>query len=671
MKRALSISMVLCVFGSVVLVMMLSVLPAQANPTVRYVAPGGNCGGPPNCYASIQAAIDAAVNGDEVRVAAGIYSSVSSGQGITAVVRLANKKIILRGGYAISDWNQSQPENNPTVIDANGNGVGLFINYQADIGVGAIVVDGFSITEGSATLSGAGTDSGGGIFIDHTTHVFVTVQNCEIYGNVAEDGSGAGIWTTRSDSLHILDNEIHDNAGSAVVVTYGDYTVVTGNTITNNAGDGLSVISDLGGVEISGNEVMGNQGSGINVNTVLGGSLTNNIVTDNHTTGGGGGLDIAGAVDDLIISNNTIRENSALQGGGIDISGSVAEIRNNLIEANGTTPVSNGGGGVYVDAGSTGAYILVAHNHILNNTSTNQGGGLLILGEVDVIGNTITGNTASSGGGMIATAKGKISNNLISENTAQSGGGIRTVNAVGLLLERNRLIDNHATNGAGGGMNLWGGFFMDVTLEGNQVLSNTATTKGGGIYLECPANVDPVDMANTVLAHNVAAAGSGLYATGCAANMAYSTVSSNRDAGGDGVGFYLRDPYAGTASYVIENAILTQQTIGIYVESGHAYLEATFWGADAWSNDANTGGPGMIDPGLHQYQGDPAFVDPQRGDYHIRSASPVIDKGIDTWSAVDMDGQIRHAGETDLGADEYGQLVPVYLPAMWKVGTSE
>ena len=112
---------------------------------------------------------------------------------------------------------------------------------------------------------------------------------------------------------------------------------------------------------------------------------------------------------------------------------------------------------------------------------------MLVLGNVDIIGNTITENSAFSGGGIIATATGTISDNVITGNSARTGGGIRTVNpSGGLMIQRNQVIDNHATNGNGGGMELWGGWYLDITLDGNQVISNTATGKGGGIYIECP-----------------------------------------------------------------------------------------------------------------------------------------------------------------------------------------
>jgi hypothetical protein len=75
-----------------------------------------------------------------------------------------------------------------------------------------------------------------------------------------------------------------------------------------------------------------------------------------------------------------------------------------------------------VNAGASGSYVLISGNQVSSNTTTNQGGGMLVLGNVDVIGNTITENSAYSGGGIIATATGTISENVISGNSARSGG---------------------------------------------------------------------------------------------------------------------------------------------------------------------------------------------------------------------------------------------------------
>ncbi len=375
---------------------------------IHYVAPGGNCGGVTPCYSTIQDAVNASVDSDEIRVAQGTYSQVSTGKGITSVVRIVNKKIALTGGYTTADWNTSNPAANPTVIDPNDNGVGIFINYQADIGIGDVIIDGFSITDGSATDAGTGTDSGGGVFIDHTTHVRVIIRNSRIYENYAEDGNGGGIWGFHTDNLLVFNCEITDNDGQGVAVSGSDSPAVIDSAVKNNTGYGIAVFTDLGGrAEIRGNEVSGHSDSGIRINTMTGGFVMDNLITDNHTTGGGGGMDLTGA--SVVVSNNIIRNNSArIQGGGIN-SGSGPEIINNLIVSNtATLNVGNGGGGMYVDVGASGTAI-VSSNQIYSNTTPSSGGGMKILGEVDVVGNTIMGNTAgSSGGGIIASAKGMI-----------------------------------------------------------------------------------------------------------------------------------------------------------------------------------------------------------------------------------------------------------------------
>jgi pectin methylesterase-like acyl-CoA thioesterase len=51
---------------------------AQAQGTILHVAPGGDCGGASPCYATIQAAVDAASNGDTIKVAQGTYTSIGS-----------------------------------------------------------------------------------------------------------------------------------------------------------------------------------------------------------------------------------------------------------------------------------------------------------------------------------------------------------------------------------------------------------------------------------------------------------------------------------------------------------------------------------------------------------------------------------------------------------------
>ena len=59
--------------------------------------------------------------------------------------------------------------------------------------------------------------------------------------------------------------------------------------------------------------------------------------------------------------------------------------------------------------------------------------------------------------------------------------------------------------------------------------------------------------------------------------------------------------------------------------------------------------------GTAKYTGDPKWVNPSFGDYHLQSTSPAIDTGsnIDAPS-VDFDGNLRPQGTAvDIGAHEY------------------
>ncbi len=78
-------------FGLLLLLALTASVAGSWRPaaTVRYVAPGGVCGAAIPCYATVQAAVDAAATGDEIRVAAGLYTGVSTRAGETHSVYLS------------------------------------------------------------------------------------------------------------------------------------------------------------------------------------------------------------------------------------------------------------------------------------------------------------------------------------------------------------------------------------------------------------------------------------------------------------------------------------------------------------------------------------------------------------------------------------------------------
>ena len=96
------------------------------------------------------------------------------------------------------------------------------------------------------------------------------------------------------------------------------------------------------------------------------------------------------------------------------------------------------------------------------------------------------------------------------------------------------------------------------------------------------------------------------------------------------------------------NTIVAGHGIGIYAEPGNtAALESTLWhgnGTD-WVDEDTVSHS-------NDYFGDPAFVRPDRGNYHIKGYSAAIDAGIDAGVVDDMDGDPRTDGYPDIGADE-------------------
>jgi hypothetical protein len=91
------------------------------------------------------------------------------------------------------------------------------------------------------------------------------------------------------------------------------------------------------------------------------------------------------------------------------------------------------------------------------------------------------------------------------------------------------------------------------------------------------------------------------------------------------------------------------------------------WGSSTWANGVNWSGAGAIDTGTINIIGDPSFIDPDAGDYHLGSDSAALDGGVNAGVMTDIDNQPRPYQAPDLGADEYwppGALKYVYLPVV-------
>jgi parallel beta-helix repeat protein len=277
---------------------------------------------------------------------------------------------------------------------------------------------------------------------------------------------------------------------------------------------------------------------------------------------------------------------------------------------------------------------------------------------------SVTGGAAPGTGGGVCVqyADAVISGCRVYSNTAYgSGGGIYLSFSDNAALTRNDVYNNRGGTGAvpyyGGGICV--GISPNVVVANNRVYNNSvgSTSSGGGV---CVSSSDGARLTNNMVADNEAGSkGSGIYIRNSAASLLHTTIA--RNAGGDGSGVYVSG--SGGSNYsvaTLTNTILVSHTVGVYVTSGNtATLEATLWGSGPWANGDEWDGSGQVFTSTDVY-GDPAFVDPDNGDYHIRPSSAAAGAGLPAGVRTDIDGDPRSLDKPDLGADETDQRV--YLP---------
>jgi hypothetical protein len=352
-------------------------------------------------------------------------------------------------------------------------------------------------------------------------------------------------------------------------------------------------------------------------------------------------IDLLGGYATGWITRSPAVYSTTVDGGGIDaalvISGDYGPLVEGFIFTNGYR-YDGAGGGVRLVGGAAPT---LRTNWILSNTAQRSGGGIYV--------------------GPYGTLPPTIIRNTIADNRSGSYGGGIYVKDRPALIQGNVISGNHAVT-SGGGIYLTGGTTAQVLR--NWILGNGAADDGGGVLVR---NSD-VYLANNVVADNRAhSSGGGLYIVGSSSRLLHTTIA--RNGGGDGSGVCI----AGTDSTVaLTNTILVSHTVGITAAAGNtATLEATLWGTGTWGNDTDWDGDGMIITGTVNLWGDPAFVDPDVGNYHILSSSAAIDAGVDAGITNDMDGNPRprdgdcdSIAAVDIGAVEYYGCV--YLPIVLK-----
>jgi parallel beta-helix repeat protein len=219
-------------------------------------------------FDNIQAAVDAASNGDEIIVAPGTYTG--SGD---EVVNMLGKEI----------WLHSSEGAGVTIIDGEDARRGVLCNSGETSNT---IIEGFTITNGYAdngggmcnknnssptltdcTFENNYADRGGGMFNDSSNP---TLENCTFMGNTATN-NGGGMYNTYSDPT--LTNCTFENntawAGGGMYNDYGGNPTLTGCTFTDNTAS---------------------NGGGMSNENCCSPTLTNCTFTNNSATNHGGGM---------------------------------------------------------------------------------------------------------------------------------------------------------------------------------------------------------------------------------------------------------------------------------------------------------------------------------------------------------------------------------------------
>ncbi len=194
-------------------------------------------------------------------------------------------------------------------------------------------------------------------------------------------------------------------------------------------------------------------GPGIMMNQCRALTLDNLIITNNYAghasyTSVGGGLYAAASIFTLtncLITMNTPAGigNSRSDGGGVYLASSVMTMSNCRVTRNralggSNTGLSPNGGGLYVDAGSTG---MVIRSVISMNQSGNQGGGIYNLGRLNLINGLVDHNDALADNGDGLGLNGGVAN--LSNCTIADNGGVGILYSAGTVSITNSILWGH------------------------------------------------------------------------------------------------------------------------------------------------------------------------------------------------------------------------------------
>jgi hypothetical protein len=335
---------------------------------------------PSSSYTTIQAAIDAASDGDTVQIVYGTwYENLNVTDGIT-----------LAGGWTKGCTDRTKPEPQHTTIDGSAADHVVEINGDSNV-----TLDGLTITNGYA-------QKGGGVYVSEAT---ATLNKVVVTNNVISPTGSGGF------------NPANWAYGGGVYVYMGTVTLKDCEITYNTSDPASSDICFGGGLALE-SEALDPAIAVIESTQIM----SNTNPSDSTLYGAGLYLDPQSQVT-FQGTDNLIAYNEAKAGGGVYMYGDV-DLEGVLIAEN---YASQNGGGIFVSSGYSGGK--VANNYLVRNNA-NQSGASVVASDVDVeiANNTIVGDLTGTGAGIevvdTGTGVAELTNNIVVSHTI----GIRRSN---------------------------------------------------------------------------------------------------------------------------------------------------------------------------------------------------------------------------------------------------
>ena len=430
---------------------------SKGETTGEVVTYAATIDGKEGTYETLQAAIDAAENGETVVLAKDVTENININKSITLDLKgktltgFGDDSVVTITGAETNVTITSSAEEKGKITGGNNlsNGGGFSIQDAT------VNLHNLSITENKAIgIGGAGSEctGGGGIYAKDAN---LTLDNVHVYENTA-------------------DLEEHEAADGGGILSIGGALTIKNNSVIENN----TAIDDGGGICAS--------------NTLV--NIEASVIQDNHSLYGGG-LYVTGKNSCTITQNTRIQNNRA------------EYMTSKQKETEFMVPI---GGGIYC---GDGLDLTIQNSTVALNIGGDQGGGIVAysMGELTLDHAEITDNNASFGGGIFALCTAAANTHItlqngssINKNEAANGAGIAICNlletknnAILTIKSGSELYGNKATNGYGGGI-----YSQNTTItigenttnsdsneeepitnnNGASICNNQASVGGGGIY---------------------------------------------------------------------------------------------------------------------------------------------------------------------------------------------